>query len=158
MVFSWACPLQSCMEIFHGNVFPTINKEIKIKKMTVCKKQRVSSKIDNFEKQTFRGILPRKSHLNFLEANASVFHFERLFTTVDSYLNNMLKKSCFQGGVRKRYCIFNKMKHWKHFSECCFFYRWFGGIYFGLRKFGRKMECLCSILRKYNFSNPLPSL
>lgn len=39
-----------------------------------------------------------------------------------------------------------------------FFYRWFGGIYFGLRKFGRKMECLCSILRKNNFSNPLLSL
>lgn len=64
--------------------------------MLVCKKQRVSSKIDNFEKQTFRGILPRKSHLNFLEANASVFHFERLFTTVDSYLNNMLKNHVFK--------------------------------------------------------------
>lgn len=64
--------------------------------MSVCKKQRVSSKTDNFEKQTFRGILPRKSHLNFLEANASVFHFERLFTTVDSYLNNTLKKHVFK--------------------------------------------------------------
>lgn len=88
---------------------------------------------DHFEKQIFREILPRKSHLNFLQSHASVFHFEILFTALDFYFNDafFLKNRAFK--VENEELHFYQNETSREFNEGCWFcYRWFRGIYFCL--------------------------